>query len=475
MARSVVISALLPATVLCASAPGEDGIKVSGFEVIGIGGPQNIIPMIRKAYPKLDLWGINASIGGNTLQDAVGRMERDVIRTDLGTEGIDWVVVMFGANDSGVMDAKTYESYYRKLIESVKRRTRAHVILVATPAFTKDGNWYRDRTKRIGEFLEVVRRLGHEYGLATVDLYNPSLAFAAKHGNETFAADGIHPTAEGHKMMARTFLKQFNFYGLEEIVEVNPAAGKVASTDGSDATLTATPGGSFTLKLVNRYDFPRQIGLKPAPAGRYDVYDENAVKLLGKGDSVVVEHRAICPSSASCIGTPPHRRRRGWIPMSSSSAKKNTRNCSGTCSCGGTMPWRCGAPTRKPAKRPDFRRFRDALRTDVHDRIVDMQGLLKSALVGRMPRGHRRIGPSFRREGARLFCGAAADRRHKRRHAVEENLDVVRYLTLPETGGLLKKMELVSANDTGPVHMAAAVGTPTLVVFAPPCDLRAEP
>jgi len=39
--------------------------------------------------------------------------------------------------------------------------------------------------------------------------------------------------------------------------------------------------------------------------------------------------------------------------------------------------------------------------------------------------------------------------------------------SLVEMGGLLKEMDLLVASDTGPVHMAAALGTPTLVVFGP--------
>ncbi|NQT91557.1 MAG: glycosyltransferase family 9 protein [Lentisphaerae bacterium] len=40
-------------------------------------------------------------------------------------------------------------------------------------------------------------------------------------------------------------------------------------------------------------------------------------------------------------------------------------------------------------------------------------------------------------------------------------------LTMPETGGALRQMDLVVANDSGPAHMTAAVGVPTLVIFGP--------
>lgn len=204
-----------------------------------------------------------------------------------------------------------------------------------------------------------------------------------------------------------------------------------------------------------------------------------------------------------------------------------------------------------------------ALRVSSYDLVVDLQGLLKSAWVARLARGARRIGPSFHREGARLLYNAVAGPRHKQRHAVEENLDIVRHLQLPpsppvfpvafplqltgepsprvalipfsrwpsknwppasfvatgrilqktlnasifilgtkaeaqsctriardlrrrtvnlagttglpQLGGWLRAMDLVIANDSGPMHMAAAAGTPVLAVFGPTDPLRTGP
>jgi len=207
--------------------------------------------------------------------------------------------------------------------------------------------------------------------------------------------------------------------------------------------------------------------------------------------------------------------------------------------------------------------FLKALRAERYDMVIDMQGLLKSALITRLARTSRRIGPSYHREGSRLFYHAVAGRRDKSRHAVEENLDPVRYLgldcmppvfavtfpplhlpatgprvavvpssrwvtkdwtpagfaaaartlheergatvylmggpadvarcadiermmgggvvnlagktSLVEMGGYLAAMDLLVANDSGPVHMAASVNTPSLVLFGPTCPARTGP
>ncbi len=208
-------------------------------------------------------------------------------------------------------------------------------------------------------------------------------------------------------------------------------------------------------------------------------------------------------------------------------------------------------------------RFLAELRSKRYDLIVDLQGILKSAVILVMARGARRIGPSFHREGTRLLYPEVAGRRNKNRHAVDENFDVVRHLGLPagepcfpldipnipislpgprigiapssrwpsknwpiesfiiacqtlqrragahivlfgggpdkaaaraiaeavgsgvtdfagrttiaETMGLLKQMDLVISNDTGPMHLAAALKVPVVALFGPTDPVRTGP
>jgi len=75
--------------------------------------------------------------------------------------------------------------------------------------------------------------------------------------------------------------------------------------------------------------------------------------------------------------------------------------------------------------------FKEVVRAREYDYIIDLQGLLKSALICRLARGGKIIGPSFHREGSKFFYDAIAAERDKNRHAVDECLDVVRHLGLP--------------------------------------------
>jgi lipopolysaccharide heptosyltransferase I len=209
------------------------------------------------------------------------------------------------------------------------------------------------------------------------------------------------------------------------------------------------------------------------------------------------------------------------------------------------------------------RSFLRELRRDRYDWIVDLQGLLKSAVVTRLARGARRVGPAFAREGSGLFYGEVVPAGARDRHAVDINLDAARYLgcrcgpprfplafpawtgelerpavvlvpvsrwpsknwrphgfgelgarlaaagvrtvvilggkqdaavceavaartgpaalnlcgrtSLPETGGVIARTDLLIANDSGPVHLAAALGKPTLVLFGPTEARRTGP
>ena len=83
---------------------------------------------------------------------------------------------------------------------------------------------------------------------------------------------------------------------------------------------------------------------------------------------------------------------------------------------------------------PNLGTFREQLRKETYDLVVDLQGLLKSAFIcqlAKRAKGAKILGPSFQREGARFFYSAVVGRKNKSRHAIVENLDVLRYLEKP--------------------------------------------
>ena len=59
--------------------------------------------------------------------------------------------------------------------------------------------------------------------------------------------------------------------------------------------------------------------------------------------------------------------------------------------------------------------------------------------------------------------------------AAARGVALVREATLPELAGLLERCALYVGNDSGPAHLAAAVGTPTVTIHGPSSPARTAP
>ncbi len=196
------------------------------------------------------------------------------------------------------------------------------------------------------------------------------------------------------------------------------------------------------------------------------------------------------------------------------------------------------------------------------DLVIDLQGLLKSAIILYLAVSPRKIGPSYHRELSHIFYHEISGRRDMNRHAVERTFDVVKYLgidydrrefnltfpparyeiprdrrniaiigdarwqskiwpyeyfvrlasllirdgfnvyllgssegwknaaaslldggannligktNLVELGSLLRDMDLVVSNDSGPMHIAAALGVRVVALMGPTDPVRTGP
>ena len=212
-----------------------------------------------------------------------------------------------------------------------------------------------------------------------------------------------------------------------------------------------------------------------------------------------------------------------------------------------------------------FRQMRPLLqdvRSERYDLAIDFQGLMKSAFIVSAARADRSLGPSYHREGSRLFYNDVPGPADRSRHAVLQAFDCARFLgapdrekrfpvsfpkssidsnhprilfipcsrwpsknwpadrfaelgqrligelgatlyvaggpedrdvcdqiesagggvhnlcgktTLPMLGGVIQRMDLVVTVDTGPMHMAAAVGVPVVAIFGPTNPEKTRP
>ena len=80
-----------------------------------------------------------------------------------------------------------------------------------------------------------------------------------------------------------------------------------------------------------------------------------------------------------------------------------------------------------------IRRFLRELRAETYDLVIDLQGLLKSAVLLGLSRGRRKVGPSWGKEGSRLFLTEPPFFVDADLHAVEKYLKAAEYLECDRT------------------------------------------
>jgi hypothetical protein len=66
------------------------------------------------------------------------------------------------------------------------------------------------------DYAETVKALGKAYGIPVIDLFSPEQLYF-RNDVDTFMPDGLHPNANGQKIMAEYMLKQMNRLGIIEV------------------------------------------------------------------------------------------------------------------------------------------------------------------------------------------------------------------------------------------------------------------
>jgi len=152
---------------------------------------------------------LNRGISGDRVRDLRRRWRLDCLdlRPDL-------VSILIGVNDTWRRydsdDPTSVEDFERDYVD-VLERTRhvlpaTRVVLLEPfllPVREDQHTWREDLDPK----LAVVRRLADSYGATLVPLDVVLQKAAETSGAAALAADGVHPTSEGHDLIARTWLE----------------------------------------------------------------------------------------------------------------------------------------------------------------------------------------------------------------------------------------------------------------------------
>jgi lysophospholipase L1-like esterase len=154
---------------------------------------------IRLRHPSWSVTFVNAGVGGNTVRDALERLDVDVLAHRPTV-----VFVNFGMNDASYPDGSADGAFERNMITLLDRlkaaKVRQVVWLDTTPYDTSTGRgtaFNRHRVTRISELLEFTHKTGEERSIPIVPV-NDSVtraiaAWRAAKRVENLMPDHIHP------------------------------------------------------------------------------------------------------------------------------------------------------------------------------------------------------------------------------------------------------------------------------------------
>ncbi len=157
---------------------------------------------------------INKGISGNRVIDLIARVKVDFINLKP-----DYISILIGINDvwheityhNGI-DTKRYEMYYNMLIEELKEALPDVKIMILEPFVLKaeatQDNWEAFKTGA-EEKAAAAKRVAEKNNLLFVPLMEKFREAEKIAPADYWTMDGVHPSAMGHEIIKREWLKAF--------------------------------------------------------------------------------------------------------------------------------------------------------------------------------------------------------------------------------------------------------------------------
>jgi len=169
--------------------------------------------LLQAGYPELQLTVLNKGISGDRVTDLKARWKPDVLDVNP-----DWLFIYIGINDvwrffegnrEEAIALPEFENTYRQLINGARAGTQANIRLVSPFLAEKDpSDPFRSK---LAHYQDVINALGTEFGLPVIHL-QPAFDWAMLSKPALYwTADRVHPTPEGHMLIALTFLSACGF------------------------------------------------------------------------------------------------------------------------------------------------------------------------------------------------------------------------------------------------------------------------
>lgn len=180
---------------------------------MGMGYPTLVSAWLNYEYPQ-KYECINRGISGNRVVDLFARVRGDIILLKP-----DIMSILIGVNDvwheltrSNGVSAEKYEAVYDMLIEEVKQALPDIQIMILEPFLLKgsatEEKWEIFRSE-VEKRAASAKRISQKHGLSFVPLMEQFDMAARNTPDGYWILDGVHPSAAGHELIKREWLKAF--------------------------------------------------------------------------------------------------------------------------------------------------------------------------------------------------------------------------------------------------------------------------
>ena len=160
----------------------------------------------RLAAPQLKIF--NCGIGGDRACALLKRVEPDLLALQPTV-----VSILIGINDTwrrydskDPTEAKAFERDYRAVLEKIAQHLKARVVLLEPFLLHVPEDRYAWR-EDLNPKIDAVRKLAVEFGAELLPLDGLFAQAATQAPAAYWAADGVHPSAAGHALIAETWLE----------------------------------------------------------------------------------------------------------------------------------------------------------------------------------------------------------------------------------------------------------------------------
>lgn len=201
----------------------SDGKLFKKVTALGEGYPAMVSAELEKQRPgKFRFY--NRGVGGDRIPDVYARIVKDIINLKpdfmsllVGVNDV-WHGFDFGNNGTGTV---RYEKVYSILLEELREEFPELKIVIMGP-FVLEGtatanrenqpDRYAEFTKGVAEMAEIAKSLAEKHGFPYIDLQSVFDEAVKSTPAKELLSDGVHPTAKGHKLITKEWLKVFAEY-----------------------------------------------------------------------------------------------------------------------------------------------------------------------------------------------------------------------------------------------------------------------